>query len=60
MIMDIAKLASKMKMKKKKYLKKTLTITSYLTVKELANQKTCRFKRLSTVKLDIVKDALMI
>ena len=35
--MDIAKLASKMKMKKKKYLKKTLTITSYLTVKEVAN-----------------------
>ena len=48
--MDIAKPASKMKMTKKKELKKTFTITSYLTVKELANQKTCRFKRLITVQ----------
>jgi hypothetical protein len=39
MIMDIAKLASKMKMIKKKELKKTLTLTSYSTVKEVANKK---------------------
>ena len=58
--MDIAKPASKMKMIKKKELKKTLTITGYLTAKELANKKICEFKRLITVKLDIVKDAMMI
>ena len=60
MIMDIAKLASKILMIKKKELKKTLTITRYLTVKELANKKIYKFKRLITVKLDIVKDAMMI
>ena len=58
--MDIAKLASKMKMIEKKELKKTLTITGYLTAKELANKKICEFKRLITVKSDIVKDVMMI
>ena len=45
---------------KKKEFKKTLTITRYLTVKELANKKICKFLRLITVKLDILKDAMMI
>ena len=39
MIMDIVKLALKTKMIKKKELKKTIIITSYLTVKEAANKK---------------------
>ena len=58
--MDIAKLALKTKLIKKKELKKTLTLTSNLTAKEFANKKIYRFKRLITLKLDIVKDALII
>ena len=58
--MDFAKLALKMKIIKKKELKKTLTITSYLIVNELANKKIFRFKRLNIAQLDIVKDAMMI
>ena len=60
MTMDFAELALKMKIIKKKELKKTLTITSYLIVKELANKKIFRFKRLNIAQLDIVKDAMMI
>ena len=59
MITDIVKLALKKKMIKKKEFKKILTITNYLTVKEVVNKKVCRSKELITVKLDIAKSVLI-
>jgi hypothetical protein len=58
-ITDIVKLALKKKMIKKKEFKKILTITNYLTVKEVVNKKVCRSKELITVKLDIAKSVLI-
>ena len=52
--------AIKNKNKKKKALRKTLILISCLIVKEPVNKKVYRFKRLSTVQLDIAKDAMMI
>ena len=59
MIMAIAKLALKMKSIVNKVLKKILISICYLTVKELANKKVYKFKRLITVKLDIAKSVLI-
>ena len=59
-IMDIANHASKKKISQNQELRKILILISYLIVKELANRKVCKFKRLITVKLDIVKDVMMI
>ena len=58
MIMDFAKFV--LKMKKCQESVKTVMEIYYLIAKEPVNKKVCRFKRLSTVQLDIVKDAMTI
>ena len=57
--MDIAKNALKKKMKNDQESKKILILISCLIVKELADKKVYRFKSLSIVQLDIVKDAMI-
>ncbi len=57
--MDIAKLASKLKSFNNQELRRTLILISYLIVKELANKKIYRFKKLIIAKLDIVKSVLI-
>ena len=52
--------AIKKKNKKKKAFIKTLILISCLIAKEPVNKKVCRFKRLSTVQLDIAKDAMTV
>jgi hypothetical protein len=57
--MDIVKHASKKKMKKDMESRKILILISCLIVKELANKKAYKFKRLITVKQDIAKSVLI-
>ena len=59
-MMDFAKLVSKMKKKNNQGLRKILILICYLIAKELANKKIYKFKRLTIVKLDIVKSVLII
>ena len=60
MTMDFEKVALNLKLKNKKALRKTLILISCLIAKEPVNKKVCRFKRLSTVQLDIANDAMTI
>ena len=60
MIMDFAKVALNLKLKNIKALRKTLILISCLIAKEPVNKKIYKFKRLSTVQLDIAKDAMTI
>ena len=59
MTMDFAKFVLKIKMKKCQESVKTVMEIQYSIAKEPANKKVYRFKRLSTVQLDIVKDAMI-
>ena len=47
-------------MKKIQEFRKILTLNKCLIAKELANKKVYKFKRLSTVQLDIAKDAMTV
>ena len=58
MIMDFANFV--LKMKKCQESVKTVMEIYYLIAKEPVNKKVCRFKRLSIVQLDIVKDAMTV
>ena len=58
-IMAIVKLALKLKLKNQKRLRKILILINCSTAKELAYKKIYRFKRLITVKLDIVKSVMI-
>jgi biotin synthase-related radical SAM superfamily protein len=60
MTKDFVKLALKMKKIKIKEFRKMIIFISCLIAKELANKKVYRFKRLSTVHLDIAKDAMTV
>jgi hypothetical protein len=60
MITDFAKVVLNLKLKNQKEFRKILILIKYLIAKEPVNKKVYRFKRLSTVQLDIVKDAMTI
>jgi len=58
--MDFAKVVLNLKLKNQKEFLKILILIKYLIAKEPVNKKVCRFKRLSTVQLDIAKDAMTV